>query len=59
MTAFLHGQSKIFFSEKSIQRTDILSLSNSKAPSNGKCYILMSYNDNKVTKRTPHDDNGM
>ena len=50
VTAFLHGQSKIFFfsPKKDIQRANILRLSNSKAPSN---------NVNDVTKRAPHDDN--
>ena len=59
MTAFLHGQSKIFFFTKNdIQRTNILRLSNSKALSKGKRYILTSYNINDVTERAPRDDNG-
>ena len=58
MTAFLHGQSKIFFfSKKDIQRTNILRLSNSKAPIKGKQYLLTSYNVNDVTERAPRDDN--
>ena len=59
MTAFLHGQSKIFsFPKKDIQRTNILRSSNSKAPSNGKPYLLTSYNVDDITERAPCDDNG-
>ena len=59
MTAFLHGQSKKFlFSKKDIQRTNILRLSNPKAPSRGKRYLLTSYSVNDVTKPAPHGDNG-
>ena len=61
VTAFLHGQNKIFFffkKKKDIQRTSILRLSNSKAPSKGKRYLLTSYNFDDFTKRAPHDDNG-
>ena len=59
MTAFLHGQSKIFFhTEKDIQRTNLLRLSDSKVSNKGKRYLLTSYNINDVTERAPHDDNG-
>ena len=60
MTAFLHRQSKIFFfiQKKDIQRAHILRLSNSKAPSKVKHYLLMSYNVNDVTERAPRDENG-
>ena len=59
MTAFLHGQSKIFFfRNKDIQRTNILHISNSKTSSNGTRYLLTSYNVNDVTERAPRDDNG-
>ena len=62
MTAFLHGQSKILIfslkKKEDIQRTNILRLSNSKAPSKGKRYLLMSYNVNDVTICAPRDDNG-
>ena len=58
VTAFLHGQSKIFFiQKKDIQRTNTLRLSISKAPSKGKRYLLTSYNVNDVTERAPRDDN--
>ena len=58
-TAFLHGQSKLFFfSKKDIQRTNILRLSNSKAQSKGKRYLLTSYNVNDVTECAPHEGNG-
>ena len=33
-------------------------LSNPKAPSKGKSYLLMSYNVNGVTERSPRGDNG-
>ena len=57
VTAFLHGQSKIFFffQKEDIQRTNILSLSNLKAPSKGNCYLLTSYNVNDVTECAPRD----
>ena len=59
MTAFLHWQSKIFFFQiKDIQRTNTLHLSNSKAPSKVKRYLLASYNFDDCTERAPHDDNG-
>ena len=61
VTAFIHGQSKIFFffpKKKDIQRTNILRLSNSKAPSKGKRNLLTAYNANDVTERAPRDDNG-
>ena len=45
-----------FFPKKDIQRTNILHLSNSKAPSKG--YLLTSYNVNDVTERAPREDNG-
>ena len=55
MTAFLHWQSKIFFfPKKDIQ----MRLSNSKAPSKGKHYLLTSYNVNDITESAPHEDNG-
>ena len=59
MTAFLHGQSKIFFFffKKNIQRTNILRLSSPKAPSKGKRYSLTSYNVDDITERAPRDDN--
>ena len=47
-----------FFPKNNIQRTNILRLSNSKAPSKGKHYLLTSYNINDVNQRTPRDDNG-
>ena len=37
--------------------TNILHLSNSKAPSKGKRYLLRSYNVNDVTERAPCDNN--
>ena len=43
--------------KKDIQRTNILRLSNSKAPSNGKLNLLMSYNVD-ITERAPCGDNG-
>ena len=60
MIAFLHGQSKIFFySEKGYSKDQKkLSLSNPKAPSKGKRYLLTSYNVNDVIERAPRDDNG-
>ena len=59
MTAFLHGQSKIFFfSEIRYSKDKLLHLSNSKAPSNGKRYLLTPYNVNDVIERSPRDDNG-
>ena len=57
MTASLHGQSKIIiFPEKGIQRSNILRLSKSKAPSKVKRHLLTSYQVNEVTKRAPRDD---
>ena len=50
--------SLFFFSKKNIQRTNILRLSNSKAPSNGKHYLLKSYNINDVTKHALLEDSG-
>ena len=59
VTAFLHGQSKLFFFPKNdIQRTNILHPSNPKTPSKGKCYLLTSYNVNDFIERAPHDDTG-
>ena len=60
MTAFLHGQSKIFFVSKikDIQRANILRLSNSKPPSMDTRFLLTSYNVNDATERAPRDDNG-
>ena len=59
MTAFLHGQSKIFLlNKKDIQRKNILRPSNSKAPNMGKRYFLTSYNVDDVTKHAPCDGNG-
>ena len=52
VTAFLHGQSKIFiFSEERlrIQRTNILRLSNSKTLSKVKRHLLTSLKYNDVT----------
>ena len=58
VTAFLHGQSKIFyFPKKRYSKTNILRLSNSKAPNKGKPYLLPSYNVNDVTESAPRDDN--
>ena len=45
-------------SKKYIQRTKILRLSNSKAPSNGKPYSLTSYDIDDVSECAPRDDNG-
>ena len=59
MTAFLHGQSKIFIlPKKDIQRTNILYLCNSKALSKGKRYVLTSNNVDDVTECAPRGDNG-
>ena len=59
MTDFLHGQSKIFFiPKKDIQRTKKLRLSNSKAPTKDKRYLLTSYKDNEVIERAPRETNG-
>ena len=38
--------------------TNKLRISNSKAPSKGKRYLLTSYNVNDVTERAPRDDDG-
>ena len=59
MLAFLHGQ-RIFFFQKNIFKGQIiiLRLTNSKAPSKGKRYLLMSYNVNDVTECAPRDNNG-
>ena len=58
VTAFLHGQSKKKIRKKDIQRTNILRLSSSKAPSKCKHYLLMPYNVNDVLNRASRDDNG-
>ena len=47
-----------FFPKIGIQRTNILRISNSKAPSKVKRHFLTSYNVNDVTQRAPRDDNG-
>ena len=47
-----------FFQKNDIQRTNILRLCTSKTPSNGKRYLLTSYNVNDVTERASRDDNG-
>ena len=47
-----------FFPKKGIQKTNILRLSNSKAPSKVKYHLLTSYKVNDVTKRAPRDNNG-
>ena len=47
-----------FIPKKDIQKTNKLCLSNSKAPSKGKSYLLMSYNVNDVTEHAPCDNNG-
>ena len=52
------GRVKYFFPKKDIQRTNILRLSNSKAPSKGKRYLLTSYNVDDLTEREPCDDYG-
>ena len=47
-----------FFPQKDIRRTNILRLSNCKAPSKGKRYLLTSYNVNDLTEHAPCNDNG-
>ena len=47
-----------YFPKKDIQRTNVLCLSNSKAPSNDKRYLLTSFNVDDVTERAACDDNG-
>ena len=47
-----------FIPKKDIQRTNTLRLSNSKAPSKGKRYLLTSYNVNDVTERALCNGNG-
>ena len=44
--------------KKDIQRNNKLSLSNTKAPSKDKRYLLMSYYVNDVTERAPRVNNG-
>ena len=48
----------IFLSKKDKQMSNISRLSNSKAPSKGKCYLLTSNNVNDVAERAPCEDNG-
>ena len=48
----------LFYPKKDIQRAHILRLSNSKAPSKGRHYLLTSYNVDDVTECAPRDDNG-
>ena len=49
----------LFFSKKiDIQRTNILRLSNLKAPSKDKRHLKASYNVDDVIERAPRDDNG-
>ena len=47
-----------FLQKQNILRTNILGLSNSKAPSKGKHYVLTSYTVNDFTECAPYDDNG-
>ena len=47
-----------FIPKKDTLRTNILRLSNLKAPSKVKRYLLTSYNVNDVTERAPRDKNG-
>ena len=47
-----------FFPKRDIQRTNILLLSSSKAPSKAKRNLLTSYNVDDVTELAPRDDNG-
>ena len=47
-----------FIPKKANQRTNILHISNSKAPSNDKRYLLTSHNVNDVTERAPRHDKG-
>ena len=54
----LAEQNIIFLQKKGIQRTNMLRLSNPKAPSKVKHHLLPSYTVNDVTKRAPCDDNG-
>ena len=46
-----------FFQKNDVQMTNVLRLSNSKAPSKGKHYLLTSYNVNDVTECVPREDN--
>ena len=53
------GRLKYYFMPKKDDlRTNTLRLSNLKAPSKGKRYLLTSYNVDDVTERAPRDDNG-
>ena len=52
------GRVIVFSKKKDIQRTNILRLSNPKASSKGKRYLLTSYNVNDVTERAPRDEIG-
>ena len=47
-----------FFPPKDIKRTNILRLSNSKAPSKGKRYWLTPYNINDIIEHASLNDNG-
>ena len=47
-----------FIPKKDNQRTNILRLRNSKAPSKDKRYLLKSYSVNDVTERAMCDDKG-
>ena len=47
-----------FIPKKDNQRTNILRISNSKAPRKDKRYLLTSHNVNDVTERAPRDDKG-
>ena len=47
-----------FFPKKGNQRTNILHISNSKAPCKVKRHILASYIVNDVTERAPRDYSG-
>ena len=59
VTAFLHGQSQIFFyPKKGYLKDQILRLSYPKAPSKVKRYLATSYYVNDVTERAPRDEYG-
>ena len=47
-----------FIPKRDIQRANKLRLSDSKARSKGKRYLLTSYNVYDVIQRAPRDDNG-
>ena len=52
------GRVKYSFYPKNIFKGQILYLSNSKATSKGKRYLLTSYGADDVTERAPRDNNG-